>query len=150
MRFFISWSKIRWPSACTRHIHLITLWVRAKKSAPATRPLRLGASCAPFGTVARIYTAIMSCTTIRDVRLFFQTRREKILRMRLFCIVSRKKSKQFINVCVVTNRWKKCVEWKWNEHYFPNVFFIITLSPVCISEYKKIVIGAKMFLWLFC
>lgn len=99
--------------------------------------LRRCASCAPFGTVARIYTAIMSCTTIRDVRLFFQTRREKILRMRfiLYC-VSRKKASNLL-MLRRNKPLKKCAERKWDEHYFANgflYFYTFTVWYFCMKQ----------------
>lgn len=132
MRFFISRSKIRWPGACTRHIHLITLWVRAKKVAPASRPAAaLCVVCAVWHSGPDLYgDYVMHHDSGRP--FVFQTRREKILRMRFCCIVRRKKASNLL-MLRRNKPLKKMCRTKTRRT------FIFTLLPVCISESKIVI-----------
>lgn len=133
--YFISWSKIRWPSACTRHIHLITLWVRAKKAASASRPAAaLYVVCAVWHSGPDLYgDYVMHHDSGRP--FVFQTRREKILRMRFYCIVSRKKASNLL-MLRRNKPLKKCAQRKWDERYFATFLLFLHFYRVVFLNWK--------------
>lgn len=65
--------------ACNRHIHLITFCQWAKKTASDS------SGRGSFGTLARIYPAVMSCIAISNVEFVVRRSRKPNIKMAFYC-----------------------------------------------------------------